>query len=268
MERGAAQTDPAGVSAETGRPLRIRAIGCDILLRPLYLAAATTRNIVDVVDLTAALHVEPATLRERIQERIDAVPPGYDAIVLAYGLCGGATAGIRARSVPVVLTRAHDCITIFLGGRDRYAQEFEQTPGTYWYVADQVDRGNALKGWLLGDGARAEDAQATYDDYVRRFGEANATYLMETLGGWTSRYERGVFLDTGLPAEVAEARARTEVEERGWRFEKVAADLRLVRDLVDGRWDDDRYQVLQPGEELRMTWDERIMGPVPAAGAG
>ena len=59
-----------------------------------------------VHDLTAALHVAPATLRERIQAAIDAVPDGYDAVVLAYGLCGGATAGIRARGIPVVLTRA------------------------------------------------------------------------------------------------------------------------------------------------------------------
>ena len=246
--------------AAAGRPLRIRAITCDILLRPVYLAAATSRHIVDVVDLTAALHVAPATLRERIQAAIDAVPDGYDAVVLAYGLCGGATAGIRARGIPVVLTRAHDCVTIFLGSRERYRAEFEATPGTYWYVADQVDRGNALKGWLLGDAARAEDAQATYDDYVRRFGEANAAYLMETLGAWSERYERGVFLDTGLPADAAEARAREEAGERGWRFEKMAADLRLVRDLVDGRWDDDRYLVLQPGDALRMTWDDAVMG--------
>ncbi|MFO1539574.1 MAG: DUF1638 domain-containing protein [Chloroflexota bacterium] len=259
--------------ADGGRPLRIRAIACDILLRPVDLAAATSPHIVDVVDLTAALHVAPATLRERIQEQIDAVPPGYDAIVLAYGLCGGATAGIVARDIPVVLTRAHDCITIFLGSRERYRAEFEATPGTYWYVADQVDRGNALKGWLLGDAARAEDAQATSAEYVRRYGEQNAAYLMETLGGWSERYERGAFLDTGLPASAAEARAQAEAEERGWRFEKVVADLRLVRDLVDGRWDDDRYQVLRPGETLRMTWDDAIMGPSagapdPAAASG
>ena len=40
----------------------------------------------------------------------------------------------------------------------------------------------------------------------------------------------------------------------------MAADLRLVRDLVDGRWDDDRYLVLQPGDALRMTWDDAVMG--------
>lgn len=242
-----------------GRPLRIRAITCDILLRPVYLAAAQSANIVDVVDLSAALHVAPKTLHERIQEQIDAVPAGYDAVVLAYGLCGGGTAGIHARDVPVVLSRAHDCITIFLGGRERFAREFEAIPGTYWYVADQIDRGNALKGWLLGDAARAEDAAATHAAYVEKYGEANAQYLMETMGAWAERYERGAFLDVGVPAPAAESRAREEVAERGWRFEKVLADLRLVRGLIDADWDDDRYQVILPGETLRMTYDETIM---------
>ncbi len=81
------------------RPLRLRAITCDILARPVYYCAATTGNVVDVQHLSAA--------------------------------CGGATSGVVARDVPVVLARAHDCITIFLGGRARYEREFETTPGTY-----------------------------------------------------------------------------------------------------------------------------------------
>jgi len=241
------------------RPLRLRAITCDILSRPVYLCAATTRNVVDVHHLSAALHVEPLTLRERLQEQIDATPAGYDAIVLAYGLCGGATAGLVAREIPVVLARAHDCITIFLGGRARYEREFEAAPGTYWYVADQMDRGNALKGWLLGDAARAHDVQAAYEDHVARFGAQNAENLMEALGARRTRYERGAFLDVpGSPPDTS-ARAREEAERRGWRFERVDADLRLVWRLVDGDWDED-FVVLRPGERLEMTYDEAIVG--------
>ena len=41
-------------------------------------------------------------------------------MVLAYGLCGGVTAGLHAGSITLVIPRAHDFITIFLGSRDRY----------------------------------------------------------------------------------------------------------------------------------------------------
>lgn len=239
--------------------LHLLAISCDILLRPVCFFAARSPHTVDVVDLSAALHAEPLTLRERIQEQIDAAGPDVDAIVLAYGLCGGATAGLTARSAPVVLPRAHDCVTIFLGDRERYRAEHEAAPGTYWYVQDQMDRGNDLKGWLLGDAARAEDVIATRAEYTQRFGKDNADYLMEVLGEWSVRYERGAFIDTGLaPADEAEQQAREQSERRGWRFERTLADLRLVRQLLYGEWDDD-FQVLRRGERLAMSYDDDVV---------
>jgi hypothetical protein len=258
-------------SADDGRqgsPMHLLAITCDILLRPAYFFASRSPHTVDVVNLSAALHAEPMTLGQRIQAEIDATGPDIDAIVLGYGLCGGATAGLMARSVPVVLARAHDCVTIFLGDRKRYRDEQEATPGTYWYVQDQMDRGNDLKGWLLGDAARSDEVAATRADYIARFGEENAAYLMEVLGEWRTRYERGVFLDTGLAAaDDAEQRAQEATERRGWRFERMLADLTLVRQLIYGEWGDD-FQIVRPGERLEMSHDEGVVravaAPVPA----
>lgn len=239
--------------------LRLLAITCDILSRPVYFFASRSAHTVNVVHLSAALHAEPLTLRERIQAQIDAAGPEVDAVVLAYGLCGGATAGLVARAVPVVLPRAHDCVTIFLGDRERYRAEHEKAPGTYWYVQDQIDRGNDLKGWLLGDAARSEDAAATRREYVERFGADNADYLMEALGEWRARYERGAFIDTGLaPAEQPAQHAQAEAEHRGWRFERVVADLGLVRRLLDGEWDED-FQVIAPGQRLERSYDEAVV---------
>lgn len=242
--------------------MRLQAITCDMLLRPVEHFAASSPHDVVVGRLSAALHAEPATLRERIQVMVDSADPEAEAIVLAYGLCGGATAGVQARDIPLVLPRAHDCATIFLGSRERYQAEHEATPGTYWYTQDQLERGNALKGWLLGDAARSEDAMATRQEYEERFGKDNADYLMETLGEWHTRYERGAYLDTGLEAgadddEVSE-RARDESERRGWRFERVPTDLGIVRRLLHGEWDDD-FQIVQPGQHLAMSYDDGVV---------
>jgi hypothetical protein len=87
---------------------------------------------------------------------------------------------------------------------------------------------------------------------------------METLGAWRSHYERGAFLDTGLaPDGSAGERAQTESEQRGWRFERVDADLSLMRRLLDGEWDDD-FQVVAPGQRLAMSYDEDVVRSVPA----
>ena len=153
--------------------------------------------------------------------------------------------------MPVVLPRAHDCATIFLGSRRTGTRASTRPRQDDWYTSDQLERGNALKGWLLGDAARSEDALAARDEYEARFGKENADYLMSVLGEWHTRYERGAYLDSGFDEnDDAADRARAESESRGWRFERVPTDLGLMRRLLWGEWDAD-FQVVEPGEASR-----------------
>ena len=248
--------------------MRLQFIVCDMFMLPVeHLDAASPHELV-LTDLSASLHVEPLPLRDRIQEevdRIEAEDPGLEAIQLGYGLCGGATAGLKARSAPLVLPRAHDCATIFLGSRERYLQEHEATPGTYWFTEDNIKRGDALKGWLLGDAGRSDGVEETYREYVEKYGQENADYLMEAMGAWQSHYERGAFLETGLAEdETSMQQARSESELRGWRFERVMSDLNLIKRLLDGDWDAD-YLVVQPGEQVAMSYDDEVVKAVSAS---
>jgi hypothetical protein len=123
------------------RVLRLKCLGCDALARPLYLCAAHSPHVVDVTLFRLGLHNEPSNLRDRLQAQIDATSgQGYDAVLLAYGLCGKSTAGLIARDVPVVIPRAHDCIMLFLGGRGRYREQFERHPGFPDPSAQPADR--------------------------------------------------------------------------------------------------------------------------------
>jgi len=247
--------------------MRLQLIVCDMLMLPVEHLAAESPHEIVVSELSASLHVEPLPLRDRIQaeiDRVEAEDPAAAAILLGYGLCGGATAGLVARSKPLVLPRAHDCVTIFLGSRERYGREQATTPGTYWFTEDNVKRGNAFMGWLLGSSERSNDVRSTYEEYVEKYGQENADYLMEALGAWQQHYERGAFLETGLaPDDIALERAREETARRGWRFESVLSDLTLIKRLLDGEWDDE-FMVLQPGEALAMSYDEDIVKAVPA----
>ena len=261
----ASETPTAAVGvSDPGPPLRLRAIACEVLARPLYLCAARSRNVVDVQFLRRGLHDTPPVLREQLQAEIDAASaadPPCDAVVLAYGLCGGATAGIEARAVPLVLPRAHDCITLFLGGRSRYQAEFIAHPGTYWYATDQVERVQAGdRAGLLGIGATSDEELASvYGEYVAKYGKENADYLMEAMGAWRSHYDRAAFVDMGVgDSGDAERRARTEADRRGWRFERLAGDLVLLRRLLDGDWAGD-FLVLEPGQRLEMSYDEDVV---------
>jgi hypothetical protein len=260
-------TPPSPGSLPTDRPLRLLALTCEVLARAVYLSAARSPHVVDVRLNRRGLHDDPPNLRTILQAEIDEAGPPYDAVVLAYGLCGAATAGLRAGALPMAVPRAHDCITLFLGSRDRYMEEFTNHPGTYWYVRDYLERtedGSAFGGVGAVSDAAARD---TYEEYVEKYGEDNAAFLMEAMGAWRSHYDRAAYVDMGVGgdgADAVEARARDDADRRGWRFEKLAGDLLIVRRLIDADWRPEDVLVMQPGERLAMSYDDGVITSEPA----
>jgi hypothetical protein len=243
--------------------MRLMCLSCEVLARPLYLSAARSPHIVDIELFRRGLHNEPADLRARLQARVDALgAPGnhYDAVVMGYGLCGQAVAGLVAPSIPVVIPRAHDCITLFLGSRERYQYQFEEFTGTYWYALDYMERDDGTGGNLaLGSGSDVQ-LDEVYDEYVRKYGKDNADYLMEVMGAWQKHYKRAALIDMGIgDISATEARAQADAARRGWTFDRIAGDMVLLKRLLEGDWADD-FLVLQPGEHVTMTYDANVIG--------
>ncbi len=245
--------------------MRIRAITCEVLARTVYQQAALAPHVIDVELLEQALHDDrPASRLSRLQSEIDTTPAAkYQAIVLVYGLCNLALEGLQARDLPVAVARAHDCITLYLGSRQRYDAEFAATPGTYYYSDDYMERQDRVG----KDGRRLTMGSLTFDDQdydylVAKFGEDNAQYLMEVLGQWHSHYARAAYIETGLgkSGQFSE-QAVSDAERYGWRFEQLRGDPELVRKLLAAEWDED-FLVLQPGQRIAVTHDSRIVEAV------
>ncbi len=248
--------------------MKLKCIGCEVLARPIYLAAAQSPHVIDLELIQYGLHQHPQVLQKKIQAAVNASQgQGYDAIVLAYGLCGKSTHGIQApRSkdgapgLRLVIPRAHDCITLFLGGRQRYQQQFEQIPGTYWYVQDYLERDDGSGAGLSIGANTSADAEESYAEYVEKFGKDNADYLMEVMGAWQSHYQRAAFIDLGIGnGKSAEQKAQRDAAQRGWAFERLAGDMVLIRQLLFGQWDDN-FLTLEPGQAITMTFNEKILG--------
>jgi hypothetical protein len=247
-------------STGTGK-MRLKCIGCDALARTVYMCAAQSPHVVDVSLFRLGLHREPADLRELLQATVDStVGQGYDAIVVAYGLCGKATAGLMARDTQLIIPRAHDCITLFLGDRRRYEEEFRECPGTYWYVADYIERVEG-RGVTLSIGAESTaDISTVYDEYVEKYGKDNADYLMEVMGAWQAHYERAAYIDMGVSdSSAVEQQAKDEAEQRGWDFERLMGDVTLIRRLMGGDWDED-FLVLEPGQHIAPSYGFEVIG--------
>jgi hypothetical protein len=234
-------------------------LACEVLARPLYLCAARSTHIIDIQLVQKGLHNTPVVLNQNLQGIVDRAE-GYDAILFGYGLCGQATAGLAARLTPLVIPRAHDCITLFLGSRERYQQQFTDFPGTYWYAQDYIEREDG-SGAALSMGVGSDtDLAGVYDEYVQKYGKDNADYLMEVMGAWQQHYRRAAFIDMGVAdGAVVEARAQAEATRRGWTFDRLTGDLVLIRRLLNGDWDAD-FLLVPPGQQVVMTYDEGVIG--------
>jgi hypothetical protein len=243
--------------------MKFRCITCEVLARPVYLCAAYSSHIIDVEILPKGLHNTPNKLRAYLQDRIDAVQnQEYDAVVFGYGLCGKGIDGLEARDTPLVIPRAHDCITIFLGSRVRYQEQFEKTPGTYWYTQDYVERDDGKGGSLAMGTSLQVDIDSVYQSYVEKYGRENADYLMEVMGAWRQHYSRAVYIDMGVgDGRKIEESAREQAARRGWEFERMEGSLVLVKRLLEGNWEEnDDFLVVPPGERVVMTNDQGIIG--------
>jgi hypothetical protein len=231
--------------------MRIKLIACEVMFREFCAAVARSVNKVDIEFLPKGLHdLGSATMRARLQESVDRVDKdGYDAICFGYALCGNGVAGLRARSVQLVLPRGHDCITLFLGSKERYLEYFSTHPGVYFKTTGWIERG-ATSGLdrQMGYG---------YEELIAKYGEDNARYLYEEL---TKHYRQFTFIEMGIePDSRFENMVREDAEKRRWKFEKVKGDMSLIQRLVDGPWDEKDYLIVPPGANIITTYDEKII---------
>jgi hypothetical protein len=235
--------------------MRLKIISCEVLFREISLLAARSPNQVDVEFLPKGLHDQKsAVMLERLQQVLDAVETGYDAVAFGYALCGNGIAGLTARSIPIVIPRGHDCITMFLGSRQRYAAYFADHPGVYFKTTGWIERG--------ANGEQIFGQSFALDALVAKYGAENGRYLYDELHAYQRTYRQFTFIEMGVEADDRFERAtRDEASSRGWQFEKLQGDLSLLQKLVNGDWDDD-FLVVPPGWRVAATHDERIIEAV------
>ena len=249
----------------------LKLIACEIAFREFSYCAARSRNVLDMEFLTQGHHDVPCQGREDIQRRIDAVPAGkYDAIVLGYGLCGQIIGGLTTAHTPLVVPRAHDCITLFLGSKERYTQLFAENPGTYYFTSGWLEcpqrRGGStpVGNQIFMPAHSGAGLREAYEQWVQKYGEERARYLREVLGQWTSYYNRGVLIEYEFTQSL---HYREQVQqicaERSWEYGEVAGDLNLFQRLLDGECSESEALTIHPGERVTAKFDESVIEALP-----
>jgi hypothetical protein len=238
---------------------KYKLISCNVFQRELCATIAVLPNVIDPEFLELGLHESPASLRERLQGRIDAATSDeYDAVLLGYGLCGNALAGIAARGLPLVLARAHDCCTILLGSRREFLARFGSSLSASWSSAGYVERSSTKRGqtyFSAGDFGRASGIDLEYEELVVKYGEDNARYVWDSLHPVIEEKELR-YIETPETAGLGYAETmRAKAAEEGKDFVLLRGSSRLLRALLAGAWDDEEFLVVAPGKSIVALYD-------------
>ena len=237
---------------------RIALLACKVFEREIALHAAGASHIAETRLFEVGLHDRPDQLRETLQEALDAFDArdDIDAVVLAYGLCGCGTAGLQPRRHKFVIPRAHDCIALFMGSKDAYAQQQRNCPTCYYYTP----------GWNRERRVPGPDRlESLRADLSRQFDEDNVDFLLETEREQWATHDTVFYIDLATDDADSEADyAHRCADWLGWKFERMRGDPTLMRDLLWGNWDDARFQIIQPGSRLGNSADDAIMRAEPA----
>jgi hypothetical protein len=232
---------------------RYKLISCNVFQRELCAAIAQSSNVIEPEFLEMGLHESSENLRTRLQGRIDeasaaskrAVAAGgkYDAILLGYGLCGNGLAGVAARSLPLVLARAHDCCTILLGSRAEFLARFGGNLSASWSSAGYVERGATCF------------RSFGYAELVEKYGEENARYVCDTMRPVMEETQLR-YIETAETEPLGYAKiAQAKAAEEGKDFILLKGSSRLLRALVAGSWDEDEFLVVPPGANIVPLYD-------------
>ena len=240
-------------------------LSCKIFQRELSQVIPSCPNALDVTFMQQDLHAYPNLLREALQREIDLIEAGSDphsnkkcfehaeAILLCYGLCSNALVGIKSKRIPLVIPRAHDCVTHFMGSKERYADYFEKVKGTFFYT----------HGWLdLGLEVGQSDIERKRSEYMERFDgdEDTVEYLLNMDKEMYKNYHYITYITwPGLPNESGIDAAEKLAAKSGMELLRYEGTSRLMADMVNGNWNEEDFLILKPGQTLQPSYDSMVI---------
>ena len=201
-------------------------IACETIRQELLAAAGRCGCRYPIRWIKSGLHNVPAQLHAVLQEELDACA-GCERILLAFGFCGNAVAGLCGGTAELILPRADDCISLLCGSQERRAGFRE----TYFFT----------EGWLRGERTIWNEFQHTVD----RYGEERAKQIFQVM---LCHYRYCALLNTGCyPLEAAAEEVRRIARALGLEFISIEGTIACLEKLLTGPWDSASFLVVPPG---------------------
>ena len=213
-------------------------IACRVLELELEALKAENPHI-ETIYMDQNYHRTPHFLPELLQAKIEEVKESAKQIVLGYGLCSNAIVGLVPPSQGLIVPQAHDCITLFLGSKEKYNKLFQQSPGTYYLTP----------GWLK---EQKDPLGMLENEYIPKLGREIAE--------WGAReeirhYDSISLIDTQA-VDISPYRERAKENARFFekRYSEIKGDSSLLRKIIFGPYDREDFFLLQAGEQIKQSW--------------
>lgn len=247
--------------------MRIHIIACRVLSRELSALAAVSPHVVDLSWLPQGLHDTPDLLRQSVRDTIAHLESDVsrnilkhrpDYIALGYGLCSNGVVGIESSDIPIIVPKTDDCIALFLGSQARYMQLFDEYPGTFWLNNGWMESCYGMQGewWTKPEERLAE--------YIEKYGEDNAEYLLEQETAWIVNYRHCFFIQSPTYHNAAYAQDAGRVASNNeWTFDSTQGDNRLLRMLTEGTWTEEECLICPPHHRIEAAYDGTKLKAVP-----
>lgn len=240
--------------------MKLKAIVCDVLAKEFYHAAAHSTHNIDIEIVSSKEHEYPNKIHEILQKKLqDIEAEDYDYILLGYGLCGKALSGLQSVHVPLVVPRAHDCITLFMGSKEKYQQTFFENTGTMYYIAAWLERNGVYK-----ERREVESIGlgGSYEKYLKKYGEEGARHLIEIANSWQSNYKQAMYIENPTTMSDFSCEVEALAAERGWKFSKMAGNSSLIERFLWGDWLEQDFLVVEKGHKIVQSGDASIVRSV------
>lgn len=190
----------------------------------------------DLYFMDQNLHRIPERLKEEVQKSLDRFDQ-YDQVVLGYGLCSNGVAGVIPPTQQLFIPRVHDCISLFLGNRNKYKDVFYNYPGSYFLTKSWIEELKDPLGLME-------------NEYTQRVGRETAEWAINEE---IKNYKYIIFVNNGVgDTDKCRNRAIENATYFNKEFVEMEGQLAYFHRILNGPYDKTDFVTIMPGEEVKQ----------------